>query len=50
VLQRERLDEPCSGEFYIDVGDHRVYVSEENGRIPIGHTLGVIEHHERSVA
>jgi SOS-response transcriptional repressor LexA len=50
VLQRERVHEPCPGEFYIDVGDHRVYVSEENGRMPTGHTLGVIEHHERAMA
>ena len=49
VLQRERLHEPCPGEFYVDVGDRRVYVSEENGRMPTGHTLGVIEHHERAV-
>jgi SOS-response transcriptional repressor LexA len=50
VLQRERLHEPCPGEFYVDVGDHRVYVSEENGRMPTGHTLGVIEHHEQATA
>jgi SOS-response transcriptional repressor LexA len=48
ILQRERLHAPRPGEFYLDVGDRRVYVSEENGRIPTGHTLGVIEHHERS--
>jgi SOS-response transcriptional repressor LexA len=48
VLQRERLHEQRPGEFYIDVGNHRVYVSEENGRMPTGHTLGVIEHHERA--
>jgi SOS-response transcriptional repressor LexA len=46
VLQRERLHEQRPGEFYIEVGDHRVYVSEDNGRMPTGHTLGVIEHHE----
>lgn len=50
VLQRERLHEHPPGEFYIDVGDRRVYVSEDNGRMPTGYTLGVIEHHERSVA
>lgn len=50
VLQRERLHEHQPGEFYIDVGDHRVFVSEDNGRMPLGHTLGVIEHRERSVA
>lgn len=50
VLQRERLHEQRPGEFYIDVGDHRVYISEENGRMPTGHTLGVIEHHERAMA
>lgn len=50
VLQRERLHERCPGEFYLDVGDHRVYVSEENGHMPTGHTLGVIEHHERAMA
>jgi SOS-response transcriptional repressor LexA len=50
VLQRERLHEQRPGEFYIDVGNHRVYVSEENGRMPTGHTLGVIEHHERAMA
>jgi SOS-response transcriptional repressor LexA len=50
MLQRERLHEQRPGEFYIHVGDQRVYVSEENGRIPTGHTLGVIEHHERSMA
>lgn len=50
LLQRERLHEQRPGEFYIDVGDHRVYVSEENGRMPTGHTLGVIEHHERAMA
>ncbi len=47
VLQRERLHAACPGEFYLDVSDRRVYVSEENGRMPTGHTLGVIEHHER---
>ena len=50
LLQRERLHEQRPGEFYIDVGDHRVYVSEENGHMPTGHTLGVIEHHERAMA
>ena len=50
VLQRERLHEQRPGEFYIDIGDQRVYVSEDNGRMPTGHTLGVIEHHERSAA
>lgn len=50
VLARERLHEQPPGEFYIDVGERRVYVSEDNGRMPTGHTLGVIEHHERSVA
>ena len=50
VLQRERLHEQPPGEFYIDIGERRVYVSEENGRMPTGHTLGVIEHHERSIA
>jgi len=50
VLQRERLHEHCPGEFYIDVGDRRVYVTEDNGRMPVSHTLGVIEHHERSMA
>jgi SOS-response transcriptional repressor LexA len=50
VLQRERLHEQQPGEFYIDVGGRRVYVSEENGRMPTGHTLGVIERLERSVA
>jgi SOS-response transcriptional repressor LexA len=50
VLQRERLHEQRPGEFYIDIGDRRVYVSEENGRMPTGRTLGVIEHHERSMA
>ena len=46
VLQRERLHEQRPGEFYIDIGDHRVYVTEDNGRMPLGKTLGVIEHHE----
>lgn len=50
VLQREQLHKQRPGEFYIDVGNHRVYVSEENGRRPTGHTLGVIEHHERPMA
>lgn len=50
VLQRERLHEQRPGEFYIDVGNRREYVSEENGRMPTGHTLGVIEHHERAMA
>lgn len=50
MLQRERLHEQRPGEFYIDVSDQRVYVSEQNGRMPTGHTLGVIEHHERSMA
>jgi SOS-response transcriptional repressor LexA len=50
MLQRERLHEQRPGEFYSDVGDRRVYVSEDNGRMPLGHTLGVIEHHERSMA
>lgn len=50
VLQRERLHAQRPGEFYIDVGDHRVYVTEDNGRMPVSHTLGVIEHHERSMA
>lgn len=50
VLQHERLHEQRPGEFYIDVGNYRVYVSEEHGRMPTGHTLGVIEHHERAMA
>jgi hypothetical protein len=33
---------PCTnkrpGEFCIDVGINRIYVSEENGRMPTGHT------------
>lgn len=49
VLQRERLHEQRPGEFYIDVGNRRVHVSEDNGRMPLGRTLGVIEHHEPSV-
>lgn len=50
VLQRERLHEQRPGEFYINVGNQRIYVSEENGRLPTGRTLGVIEHHERALA
>jgi SOS-response transcriptional repressor LexA len=50
VLQREGLHEQRPGEFYIDVGNCRVYVSEDNGRMPTGYTLGVIEHHERPMA
>lgn len=50
VLQRERLHEQRPGEFYIDIGTRRVYVSEHSGRMPTGHTIGVIEHHERSLA
>lgn len=50
VLQRERLHELQPGKFYIDVGERRVYVSEENGRMLIGRKLEVIECHERSVA
>lgn len=49
MLQRERLHEQQPGEFYIDIGNHRVYVSENNGRMPTGHTLGVVEHHERAM-
>lgn len=50
MLQRERLSEQQPGEFYLDVGERRVYVTEDNGRIPTSHSLGVIEHRERSMA
>jgi hypothetical protein len=50
MLQRERLHEQRPGEFYIDVGDQRVYVSEDNGRMPLGKPLGAIEQQERSTA
>ena len=40
MLQREGLHDQRPGEFCLDVGERRVYVSEENARIPTGQTLG----------
>lgn len=48
TLQRERRHDQ-SGEFYLSIGHRRIIVTEHNG-LPIGKTLGVIEHHERSIA
>jgi hypothetical protein len=47
LLQREGLDSPRPGEFYLDLADRRVLLSQKRGRIPTWHTIAVIRRIER---
>jgi hypothetical protein len=45
--QRERLSDPTPGEFYIDVGDRRVVLTQDGGRLPLWSSIGVIRRIDR---
>ena len=47
ILQRERRDEQAPGDFYINQGEHRTYVTKDNGRTYRCKPLGVIQQHAR---
>lgn len=51
TMQREHLDTPAPGEFYVDLGERRVFLTGCNDGIPEWRTIGVvadIQHRKRT--